>query len=183
PTLVHHVIVHKVAPDQVETAHALEAAKPDPGYSCFGGSGLERAAGQNLDRASWIGAWAPGGGERVLPEDVGIPLTEGSRFIVQMHYSTLAGTGTDQSTVRLRVADDDGTKTSLETMLLPAPVELPCRTLNQGGLCVRDRAVHDVIDRFGEAGRIGDLLHFLCGPAAPGPVQSCAREIHDPGTI
>lgn len=183
PTLVHHVIVHKVDPDQVDAAHALEDAEPDPGYSCFGGSGLERAAGQNLDRASWIGAWAPGGGERVLPEDVGIPLVQDSKLIVQMHYSTLLGTGTDRSTVRLRLAPDDGAKAALETMLLPAPVELPCRERNQGGLCVRDRAVRDVVARFGEAGRIGDLLHLLCGPSEPGPVQSCAREIREPGTI
>ena len=183
PALVHHVIVHRVAPDRVEEALALEAAEPDPGYSCFGGSGLESSPGEGLDRATWVGAWAPGGGERVLSEDVGIPLERGSRLVVQMHYSTLAGSGADQSKVRLRLADDDGTKQALDTMLLPAPVELPCRQRNQGGLCVRERAVRDVVDRFGEAGRTGDLLHFLCGPAAPGPTQSCTREIREAGTI
>lgn len=183
PDLVHHVIVHKVDPDRVEEALALEAAEPDPGYSCFGGSGLESGPGDGLDRATWVGAWAPGGGERVLAEDLGIPLSLGSRLIVQMHYSVLNGSGTDQSKVRLRLVDDDGTKTPLETMLLPAPVELPCRARNQGGLCVRDRAVRDVMERFGEAGRTGDLLHFLCGPAAPGPTQSCTREIREAGTI
>jgi hypothetical protein len=183
PDLVHHVIVHKVDPDRVGDALALEAAEPDPGYSCFGGSGLENGPGDGLDRATWIGAWAPGGGERVLAEDLGIPLTMGSRLVVQMHYSLLNGSGTDRSKVRLRVADDNGTKKSLETMLLPAPVELPCRERNQGGLCVRDRAVHDVIERFGDAGRTGDMLHFLCGPAAPGPTQSCTREIREAGTI
>lgn len=183
PDLVHHVIVHKVEPGRVVEALALEAAEPDPGYSCFGGSGLERSPGEGLDRATWVGAWAPGGGERVLAEDLGIPLAHGSRLVVQMHYSTLTGSGSDRSKVRLRVADDDGTKQALDTMLLPAPVELPCRQRNQGGLCVRERAVRDVMDRFGEAGRTGDLLHFLCGPAAPGPTQSCTREIREPGTI
>ena len=60
PDLVHHVIVHKVDPDRVEEALALESAEPDPGYSCFGGSGLESAPGDGLDRATWVGAWAPG---------------------------------------------------------------------------------------------------------------------------
>jgi hypothetical protein len=183
PTLVHHVIVHKVDPDRVVEALALEAAAPDPGYSCFGGSGLESSPGDGLDRATWVGAWAPGGGERVLDEDLGIPLPQGSRLVIQMHYSLLGGPGSDRSTVRLRVADDDGTKRSLETMLLPAPVELPCRQRNQGGLCVRDRAVHDVVERFGDAGRTGDRLHFLCGPAAPGPTQSCTRDVHEVGTV
>ena len=183
PALVHHVIVHKVGPDRVEDALALEAAHPGPGYSCFGGSGLERSPGEGLDRATWVGAWAPGGGERVLAEDLGIPLPRGARLVVQMHYSTLTGSGSDRSTVRLRVADDDGTRQVLETMLLPAPVELPCRERNQGGLCVRERAVQDVVERFGPAGRTADLLPFLCGPAAPGPTQSCTREIHEPGTI
>lgn len=183
PDLVHHVIVHKVDPDRVAQALALESAEPDPGYSCFGGSGLESTPGEGLDRATWVGAWAPGGGERVLAEDVGIPLTQGSRLVVQMHYSTLSGTGTDRSKVRLRISDDDGMKQSLDTMLLPAPVELPCRQRNQGGLCVRERAMADVVQRFGEAGRTGDLLHFLCGHATPGPTQSCVREIREAGTI
>lgn len=181
--MVHHVIVYKVLPDQVEVAQALQAAQPDPGYSCFGGSGLEVAAGTNLDQASWIGAWAPGGGERVLPEDVGIPLPAGSRLIVQMHYSTLVASGADQSDIRLRVADDDGRKASLDTMLLPAPVELPCRTRNQGGLCVREAAKKDVVERFGQAGRIGDMLHVLCGGTPPGRTTSCTRQVREPGTI
>ena len=183
PDLVHHVIVHKVDPDRVDEALALESAEPDPGYSCFGGSGLESSPGEGLDRATWIGAWAPGGGERVLGEDLGIPVAQGSRLVVQMHYSLLGGPGEDRSKVRLRVADDDGTRAALETMLLPAPVELPCRQRNQGGLCVRERAVADVTQRFGEAGRTANLLHFLCGGAAPGPTQSCTRDIHEPGTI
>jgi hypothetical protein len=181
--LVHHVIVHKVEAGRVDEALALESAAPDPGYSCFGGSGLESSPGEGLDRATWIGAWAPGGGERVLGEDLGIPLAQGSRLVVQMHYSLLAGTGQDRSEVRLRVADDDGTRAALDTMLLPAPVELPCRKRNQGGLCVRDRAVADVVDRFGDAGHTANRLHFLCGPAAPGATQSCTREFHEPATI
>lgn len=181
--LVHHVIVHKVLPEQIEVAEGLDAADSGEGYSCFGGSGLEGVARTNLDQASWIGAWAPGGGERVLPEDVGMPLVAGSRIVVQMHYSTLTATGTDQSEIRIRLADDDGTKASLDTMLLPAPVELPCRKRNQGGLCVRERAVADVVERFGDAGRIGDLLHLLCAGNAPGPTQSCTRDVHEPGTI
>ena len=50
-------------------------------------------------------------------------------------------------------------------MLLPAPVELPCRPEHADGpLCDRDAAMADVKDRFGDGpGSTADLLHLLCG--------------------
>ena len=56
-------------------------------------------------------------------------------------------------------------------MLLPAPVELPCRPGHDDGpLCDRDAAVADVKERFGDGpGSTADLLHLLCGDQpAPG---------------
>jgi hypothetical protein len=181
--VVHHVIVSRVDPDQVGRAEALDARSPGPGWTCFGGSGVQNAAA-NLDSADWVGAWAPGGGERVMDEDIGIPLAAGSRLVVQMHYNLLAGGGPDRSAVRLRVSRaDDGTKKALDTMLLPAPVELPCRENRTAGMCSRAVSVADVKRRFDERLARADALHLLCGPVHPGPVQSCTRTVKEAGTI
>ena len=73
---------------------------------------------------------------------------------------------------------------SLETVLLPAPVELPCRPGKTGKLCDRAAAVKDVKARFGEGpGSQGDLLHLLCGADDIGPVQTCDRPANRAMTI
>jgi hypothetical protein len=182
--IVHHVIVSKVEPEDVAQARALDAKDPGDGYTCFGGAGISGVAGGDLDKADWVGAWAPGGGERVMADDIGIPLRAGTQLVVQMHYNLLAGTGADRSTVRLRLSEAAGThKKALRTMLLPAPVELPCRENRTKGLCNRTVAVADLKRRFGEDPATADLLHLLCGPVQPGPVQSCTRPIRTEGTV
>ena len=105
--------------------------------------------GANLDAADWVGAWAPGGGERVMAEDIGIPLGAGSRLVAQVHYNLIAGGGPDRSTVRLRLSPArEGDRKALDTMLLPAPVELPCRDNRTAGMCSRAVSVAEVRQRF-----------------------------------
>ena len=182
--IVHHVVVSKVEPKDVAKAQALDAKDPGDGYTCFGGAGIAGVAGGNLDDADWVGAWAPGGGERVMAKDIGIPLRAGTQLVVQMHYNLLAGTGADRSTVRLRLSEAKGSdRTPLQTMLLPAPVELPCRDGRTSGLCNRTLAVADLKKRFDEDPATADLLHLLCGPVQPGSVQSCTRPIRSDATI
>ena len=119
-----------------------------------------------------------------MADDIGIPLRAGTQLVVQVHYNLLAGTGTDRSTVRLRLSDADGSaKQPLQTMLLPAPVELPCRENRTKGLCNRTVAVADLKKRFDEDPATADLLHLLCGPVKAGPVQSCTRPIRSEATI
>ena len=182
--MVHHVIVSKVPREDVAAARALDAASPGDGWTCFGGAGLPGTRGGDLDDADWVGAWAPGGGERVMAGDIGIPLAKGTQLVVQMHYNLLAGSGTDRSTVRLRLSEAAGSaRKPLQTMLLPAPVELPCRDGRTTGMCDRTRAVADIRRRFGEDPTTADLLHLLCGPVKPGPVQSCTRPVRTESTI
>ena len=182
--IVHHVIVSKVEPEDVAKAKALDAKDPGDGYTCFGGAGIAGVSGGNLDKADWVGAWAPGGGERVMADDIGIPLRAGTQLVVQMHYNLLAGNGPDRSTVRLRLSEAEGSgKKALQTMLLPAPVELPCRDNRTQGLCNRTVAVADLKRRFGEDPATADMLHLLCGPVEANPVQSCTRPIRSAGTI
>jgi hypothetical protein len=69
-------------------------------------------------------------------------------------------------------------------VLLPAPVELPCRPGRTGPLCVRNAAAADVRLRFGQrAGQTADLLNLLCPGNVPGPTQSCTRPVTEAGTI
>ena len=185
PKVVHHVIVFKVAKADVSYAQAADAASPGPGWTCFGDAGISRGGQASaLDDAPWVGAWAPGGGERVLPKGVGVPLDAGTRIVMQVHYNLLVGTGPDTSRARLRVSDPGPTSQALDTMLLPAPVELPCRAAaGSSGLCNRTLAVADVRKRFDEKVATADLLHLLCGPVVPGPTQSCPRTVRQSGTI
>ncbi len=182
-SVVHHVILFSAPPSQVAEAEALDAADPGEGWTCFGGSGLRGDNG--LDSAPWLGAWAPGGRESVSPAGYGKLLGHGTQVIMQVHYNLLAGTSPDVSSTLLRVAPASAGLTPLETMLLPAPVELPCRPEHSDGpLCSRHASMADVRRRFGDAGSTNDLLYLLCGgtPVASS-TTSCDRRINQPTTI
>jgi hypothetical protein len=183
PEVVHHVILFQVPPDKVAAAEAKDAAEEDEGWTCFGGSGLEQFT--NVDDADWLGAWAPGGEESVVKPGFGTRLAKGSRIVMQVHYNLLAGVQPDTSAAQLRLAPGKRPYQALHTMLLPAPVELPCRAkYADGELCDRDLALADVKERFGAEGNTADLLHLLCGTEPePGTTQSCVRTLGAPMTI
>jgi hypothetical protein len=180
--VVHHVILFQVPPDALPLAEREDAAEPGLGWTCFGDTGIDEG-GNPLDDAPWLGAWAPGGGETVHADDVGVPLRPGARVVMQVHYNLLAGPRPDVTAARLRIAPVDADLTPLRTVLLPAPVELPCRPGRTGKLCERDAAVEDVVERFGPAGNMANMLRLLCGTAPPGPVQRCDRTFDRPATI
>ena len=184
PAVVHHVILFRVPPEKRAVVESLDAVDEEEGWTCFGGSGVEEIG--DLDDAPWLGAWAPGGRESVHRAGLGVWMPRGSQIVMQVHYNLLAGQEEDVSSTQLRLAPASADLTRLHTMLLPGPVELPCRPAHADGpLCDRDAALADLKERVGErAGSTADLLHFLCrgGPRA-GEVQSCARTINSPMTI
>ncbi len=181
--VVHHVILYRADPDQIGAARALDARDPGEGWTCFGDSGLPNST--DLDNAPWLGAWAPGATEAVDPRGTGVLLAPGTQIIMQVHYNLLGGPGPDRSATLLRLAPGDRHLTPLETMLLPAPVELPCRpTHSRSELCNRGLAINDVIRRFGPVGNTNNLLYLLCGGTPhPSQVTSCTRTITRPTTI
>ena len=186
--LVHHVILFRVGPDEVDDAKAADSDVKGEGWTCFGGPGVDRTGTDPLQNAPWLGAWAPGSGESILDPDIGIPLEPGSRIVMQVHYNLLAGSEPDSSKVRLRLAPASADLDPLRTMLLAAPVELPCRPGHSGTLCDRSAAVRDVADRFGgQAGFMVAGLQLMCGgdPNEPkaAPVQSCERTVPRDSTI
>ncbi len=183
PDVVHHVILFEVPPDLVRKAEIFDGVEDGPGWTCFGGTGLTPSA--QIDDAPWLAAWAPGGKETVTKPGYGKRLEKGSRIVMQVHYNLLAGTRADVSATQLRLAPVSKKMTPLTTMLLPAPVELPCRPEHADGeLCDRDVALADVKERFGEKeGSTADILHLLCGEIDPGAWQSCKRTVKEPMTI
>ena len=184
PKLVHHAILYRVDPDQVSAAKAKDASDPRLGWSCFGDPGLPSKGDDlgGLQSAPWVAAWATDGGEQRFAAGTGEKLKAGSRIILQMHYNLLNGGGTDGTSVRLRVAKTGARLQSLQTLLLPAPVELPCPADQSGPLCNRDASIADVVRRFGDdSARTVVGLQLLCGGLQfhpePGPTQSCGRPV------
>jgi hypothetical protein len=183
PDVVHHVILFRVPTDLVAEAEQKDASTPGQGWTCFGSSGL--GGGLEIDDAPWLGAWAPGGSEQLYGKGFGSRFDKGSRVIMQVHYNLLAGASPDRSSAELRLAPASGRTRALQTRLLPAPVELPCRPEHsEGPLCARPAALADLKERFGQGpGAAADLLHFLCGEIKAGPVQSCSRTVMKPETV
>jgi hypothetical protein len=184
PEVVHHVILFRVPPEQVPVAEEVDAGEEGPGWTCFGDTRL--GGGPEMDDAPWLGAWAPGSGEAVYGKGLGVPLPRGSRIIMQVHYNLLAGQQQDTSSTELRIAETSADITPVTTVLIPGPVELPCREGHADSpLCDRAAAVADVKARFGQSpGATADFLHFLCGTRpTPGPEQTCTRRIQQKQTI
>jgi len=188
PKLVHHAILYRVEPNQLAAAQKRDTSDPRLGWSCFGGPGLPSIENPiaSLDAAPWVAAFATTGGEQRFALGTGQRLAAGSRLILQIHYNLLNGGGTDDSTVKLRVAPASAKLQPLQTLLLPAPVELPCAPSESGPLCERTAAVLDTMRRFGAAeGKVIAGLQLLCGGnllnPQPSPTQSCVRPV--PKTI
>ncbi len=189
--VVHHAILYRVRSQQITAAQQRDAGDPGQGWSCFGGPDLPNVGGdavRSLDSAPWLAAWAPGGRESRYPEGTGVFLEKGSSVILQVHYNLLAGQGPDTTSVRLRTVPGDADLKPLETMLLPAPVELPCLPGETGPLCEREAAVEDTIERFGgESLRTIWGLQLICDgdlvePKA-GATQSCTHVVDAPVTV
>ena len=171
--IVHHAIFFRIAPDDVTKARETDARSPGEGWQCFSGTGIE-----DVDDA-WVAHWAPGANEVLLGEGLGYELPPGSQLVMQVHYNLLAAKGktaaTDKSSIRLRVAEGSA-RTPLDTLQLPAPIELPCTAQESGPLCDRAAAIEDVTRRFGEeVGGTAEELAKLCsnGKPVPGTTQQC----------
>jgi hypothetical protein len=190
--VVHHAILFRVEPEQVEEAKGLDAGDDGDGWTCFGGTGLGggNPARQLRSGLGWIAAWAPGAKEVVLRDNTGYELRAGSQIVMQVHYNLLATDGKselDRSGVRLRLTDASRNMRALQTSLVPAPVELPCPQGQTGRLCDREQSVLDVWSRFGQrAGATVAGLNLLCnrgGQPKPGPTQRCDIPVREAGVV
>ena len=96
--VVHHVIAFGFRPEGKQKIYDLDAAEPGPGYTCYGD------AGGDYESMFTLGAWAPGGTDKVLPPGVGIEIPPGSVIVLQVHYNTLNGVAPDLSSIELQLA-------------------------------------------------------------------------------
>jgi len=186
--VVHHAILFRVRPGDVAQAKKLDDDTPGDGWTCFGDAGIRN---RDLGSSAWIGAWAPGGTEKLSDRKIGYEMEPGSQIIMQVHYNLLAtggkATSSDKSGVRLRVVDGPADIKALQTTLLVAPVELPCPAGESGELCDREKSVLDVWKRFGkEAGATVSGLNLICnggGTPKAGNTQQCDHKVRQAGVI
>jgi len=85
--VVHHVLVYAAEPADLAAVMALDGADGRPGYTCYGGPGV--------DDGSPIGGWAPGVAPIRFAAGTGIKVAAGSRMILQLHYNTTNAPGAD----------------------------------------------------------------------------------------
>lgn len=130
---VHHVLAFSIPPDHVAEVLALDAAEPGPGYTCFGGPGVERS------RVELIGAWVPGVGSGDMPPDTGILVMPGSKIVMQMHYNTTGAyqlhgsSAPDQSSMEIKVDASVAKPASTLPVVNPAWVISPQSMLIPAG--------------------------------------------------
>jgi hypothetical protein len=185
-SIVHHVILFRISANALSEAKRLDAASSGVGWSCFGGIGV-RSESDQLDNGSWISAWAPGWGAGRFPDGTGVALAKGDLVVMQVHYNLLNGRAPDRSQAVFTLAPPSGLK-SINTVLLPAPVELACVKSERGRLCNRDAAIANLGRKYGAAASFAPtaLLAF-CGQDAvnpkPSTTSTCDRTLRGSATI
>jgi hypothetical protein len=108
--LVHHVLVYAIGGDSL--VDVLEAdAQSETGYTCFGAPFPSSGTGPSLDQAGalpiLVGAWVPGTAPPSVDPQTSTRIPAGSRIVMQVHYSTLAGElGADESTFEMMLQSD-----------------------------------------------------------------------------
>lgn len=105
---VHHIIL--AAAPQAD-AEAADQADPQPGWTCYGGLGIDPA------NVRMIGGWVPGTGVTRYPEKTGIRIQPGQVVVMQIHYNLENGAAPDRTRVRLQFA-----KTPVEKPALIFPI-------------------------------------------------------------
>jgi hypothetical protein len=197
--IVHHVILFEATGENAVDARRLNSASGGNGWTCFGGPGLSEthpnagsASNDRLGAPPWISAWVPGHTTNDTPAGTGVLVHAGAAVVMQVHYNLIHKAQRDRSRAVVRFAPAAETKlTPLNTILIPAPVELPCPRGVKSRLCTREAAVQDEIRKYGSnAAVIPAGLLYLCGkslddyPIAPASVKSltteCTRRVNRP---
>jgi hypothetical protein len=197
-TIVHHVILFEASGENAVDARRLNDASGGNGWTCFGGPGLsethptsDSASNDRLGAPPWISAWVPGHTTNDTPTGTGVLVHAGAAIVMQVHYNLIHQAQRDRSRAIIRFAPATTKLTPLETILVPAPVELPCPRGVQSALCSREVAVQQEIKKYGyNAALITSGLLYLCGktlddyPSNPASVKSlgtnCDRRVTRP---
>src|SRR5439155_2318951 len=105
----------------------------------------------------------PGHATNAPPAGTGVLVHADAAIVVQAHYNLIHKAKRDRSRAILRFAPAATTKlTPLNTILVPAPVELPWPRGVHSTLCSRDVAVQQEVKKYGyEAALIPSGLLYI----------------------
>lgn len=120
--IVHHVILYLDVTGQSEK---LDAADPGPGYTCYGGPGLDAGIGASgtfsitdlLSVGNMLGGYTPGQRPEHLPPGIGLFLDKRARVVMQVHYYSTRNSTEDRTSVGLYFS-----RQPVQKRLLWAPV-------------------------------------------------------------
>ncbi len=159
-SIVHHVILFKIGPENAAEARAKNQASGGKGWTCFGGSDVGDI---RTTANSWLAAWAPGSSAQTMPEGIGSLLTKGSMIVMQVHYNLTTGVKPDRSSAELTYAPEGTQLTPIQTILGYAPVEIPCPDGLNNPQCDRQTVLNQNVQKYGQ--RIAFLpqgLLYIC---------------------
>ena len=91
--IYHHGILYLALASDAAKLKQLEAEDPEPGYECFGGPGA--------GTGEWVTGEAVGKLTRPYPDGTAKVIPAGAKFVLQLHYNTINGQGSDRSKVLL----------------------------------------------------------------------------------
>ena len=180
PDVVHHVILFRVPPELGGRGRRRkDAAEPGQGWTCFGGTGLDDRR-RSLDNAPWLGAWAPGGGERVTRP------TSASRWRPARGSSCRCTTTCSRAAARPSPPRGCGWRRATADLeaaarrcCCPPRSSCPAAPRTTVGRCATAAPRCPTCRRrFGDqAGQTANALHLLCGYEPAGPVQQLRPRI------
>jgi len=189
PSVSHHGILYRLAAVNTVAAKTLDAQTKEPGWSCFGDTGIPGAdAFGAAPSSSWISFWAPGGNFKQFPAGTGMSMSAGDKFILQVHYHVMTGMKASSAPMNVTLKYATTAVKQLKTFLLAAPIELACLESESGPLCNRDAAIADLAKRTSDKSLFtGAGLTLSCGgdisnPVAS-PVSTCTQSLRSPVTI
>ena len=184
----HHGILYKVSASSVSASQSIDAQSSEPGWPCFGDTGIPGASSFSAaSPSSWISFWAPGGNFKAYPAGTGMQVNAGDQFILQSHFNLISAGNDSENTAAMKVTLELS-KTpveKLQTLLIAAPIEIPCGPNESGPLCSRAAALADLARRTSDkAVQQGTGLLFICGkdPIKPvaSPISECTSSVRSP---
>ena len=141
--MAHHGIAYLVDAAAVATMKALDGADGKPGWSCYGGSGLQTDG-------NMIATWTPGSSGVRYPAGTGFLIKPSQAVVLQMHYNLWTTNAPDRTRVSFEMESGDSGLTALRTLPLSAPVEIPCPSGMEGPQCEREKAIARLAELYGE---------------------------------
>lgn len=182
----HHGILYKVPAASVSATKTIDAQNSGDGWPCFGDTGIPGASAfSGASASSWISFWAPGGNFKAYPAGVGMKISSGDQFILQAHFHTMEPATANKASMKVSLRLASAAVSELKTMLVAAPIEIPCAPNESGPLCSRSAALLDLAKRTSTKTALQQTaLLIACGKDPIKPIPSstsdCTNTVRSP---